>query len=162
MRALGLSMDIPASKKPTLRAVLLEDILTPGDTPSLMDMKFVDVFEVAATGTDLAEQLKEISNAITGRVESLRPDIVVVRRADRSPRPSNMDGPRFRLMFEGAITAGARSLNPYTTIRTGKECGMAYGKSKAEMDSDAESLAPKKPLVSAVAAAMCGLVADRH
>lgn len=155
-------MDIPATKKPTLRAVLLEDLLDSGQTPSLSDMRVIDSFEVAATGTDLAEQLKELSHAITGRVESLTPDIVVVRRADRSPRPSNLDGPRFRLMFEGAITAAARSFTQQTTIRTGKDCGIAYGKAKADLDSDAETFSTKKPLVPAVAAAMSGLVADRH
>ncbi|MDY7556111.1 hypothetical protein [Cryobacterium sp. 10C3] len=125
-------------------------------------MTVTDTFEVAATGSDLADQLKELSHAVTGRVESLKPDIVVIRRADRSPRPSNLDGPRLRLMFEGAVTAAARSLISCTTIRTGKECGAAYGKSKADMDFDAETLATKKPLISAVAAAMCGLVADRN
>jgi hypothetical protein len=162
MRALGLCIDIPPSKKPTLRAVLLEDSLGSDQTPSLSDMNVLDTFDVAATGGDLAEQLKELSHAITGRVESLRPDIVVVRRADRSPRPSNLDGPRFRLMFEGAVAAASRSLVPQTVIRTGKECGAAYGKAKADLDADAETFSTRRPLIPAVAAAMSGLTADRH
>jgi len=161
MRALGLCIDIPASKKPTLRAVLLEDEVATDQIPSVADMKMVDFFEVAATGADLAEQLKELSHAITGRIESLAPDIVVVRRADRPPRASNQEGPRLRLMFEGAITAAARSLTQRTTIRAGKDCGAVYGKAKADIDSDAATFGTKKPLVPAVAAAISGLVADR-
>jgi len=161
MRALGLCIDIPGNKKPTLRVVVLEDSLPPDQVPITADMRMVDFFEIVATGADLAEQLKEVSHAITGRVESLMPDIVVVRRADWSPRPSNLDAPRFRLLFEGAVVAASRSLVQKTTIRTGKECGTVYGKAKADLDADAETLSTKKVLVQAAAAAMSGLVADR-
>jgi hypothetical protein len=162
MRALGLCVDIPASKKPTLRAVLLEDSLSENQVPSISDVTCVDCFEVAATSGDLAGQLKELSAAITGRIESLKPDLVVVRRADRSPRASNQDGPRFRLMSEGAVAAAARMLVNKTRIRTGKECGSAYGTSKADVEVDAANLVTKRQLLPAAAAALCGLVADRE
>ncbi|WP_284753185.1 hypothetical protein [Arthrobacter sp. efr-133-R2A-120] len=124
-------------------------------------MTFVDFFEVAVTSVDLAEQLKELSVAVTGRLESLRPDIVVVRRADRPPKASNQDGPRFRLMSEGAIAAAARTLVVKTRVRTGKECGAAYGAKKADVEVDAAAFVGKRQLLPAAAAALCGLLADR-
>ncbi|SEQ78857.1 hypothetical protein SAMN05444745_1116 [Arthrobacter sp. OV608] len=161
MRALGLCIDIPASKKPTVRAVVLQDSLPADQVPTLSDVIPADCFEVVSTSSDLAGQLKELSAAITGRIESLRPDIVVVRRADRPPKASNQDGPRFRLMSEGAVAAAARMLVGKTTIRTGKECGRAYGTSKSDVEVDAATLVAKRQLFPAAAAALCGLVADR-
>lgn len=65
-----------------------------------------------------------------------------------------------RLLGTGALTAAARLLVVRTALRTGKECGAAYGGGKANVDADAGTLVAKM-YVPAAAAAMAGLVADR-
>jgi hypothetical protein len=87
--------------------------------------------------------------------------LVVIRRADPPPRPNNKDGPRFRLLASGAVTAAARLLVTNTTVRTGKECADAYGSSKESLDTDAKTLVTKDAHVEAAAAALSGLVANR-
>ena len=160
MRALGIAVDMSAQKRPTVRAVLLEDSLHVSERPQLADISVVTTFEVPSSSEDLATQLKELAEAVSGRVRSLEPNIVVVRRADKPPRATNQDGPRFRLMAEGAVAAAARGLVARTVVRTGQECGSAYGSRKAAVDSDGQQLASGK-LAPAASAALSGLVADR-
>jgi hypothetical protein len=151
---------MPTPKRPTLRAVLLDDGLPSTSPPVLTNMVVVDSFEVPTQDHDRAEQLMDLAEAVSGRIRSLKPDIVVVRRADMPPRASNTDGPRIRLLATGAVTSAARSLVVKTTLRTGKECGAAYGGNKDGVDADAATLVATN-LVAAAAAALCGLIADR-
>ena len=151
---------MPTPKRPTLRAVLLDDGLPSASPPSLTHMTVVEVFEVPTPDHDRAEQLMDLAEAVSGRIRSLKPEIVVVRRADMPPRASNTDGPRIRLLATGAVTAAARALVVKTTLRTGKECGTAYQGSKESLDADAATLVPAN-LVAAAAAALSGLAADR-
>jgi hypothetical protein len=160
MRALGLAVELPKTNRPSLRAVLLEDSLRAGDVPTLADMSLVEVFEVPTADEDRATQLADLAEALSGRIRTLKPDLVVVRRADIPPKASNTEGPRVRLLGTGAVTAAARLLVVQTSLRTGKECGAAYGGGKANVDTDAETLVAKT-YVAAAAAAMAGLVADR-
>ena len=160
MRALGLAVELPSPNRPSLRAVLLEDALPATSIPTLADIAVVDLFEVTTPDEGRALQLMDLAEAASGRIRSLIPDIVVVRRADMPPRPSNADGPRVRLLATGAVTAAARILVVKTTLRTGKECGAAYGAKKNDVDVDAATLVDRK-MVAAAAAALCGLVADR-
>jgi hypothetical protein len=160
MRALGLTIDMPAKNRPALRAVLLSDPHPVDTTPSLADMTVVTTFELPTADEDRAKQLKDLAETVSGRIRTLNPDIVVVRRADRPQRASNQEGPRIRLMATGAIAAAARLLVPRTSIRDGKQCGEAYGANKAKIDADASTLVPER-LQEAAAAALAGLVADR-
>jgi hypothetical protein len=146
-RMLSLGLAVDHDKRPTLRAVLLFR-----DNQGTIVVQ--DKFEVpAAADIDLASQLKDLSNAVTARTSSWKPDAVVVRRADRPAHATNTDGPRFRLMAEGAITAAAKILVDQTYVRTGKDCGASIGTSKSEIDREAASLVSSR-LVPACAAAL--------
>lgn len=161
MKALGLAIDIPSKKRPALRAVLLEDALEATARPTLDSISLVASFSVPTHVDDLASLLAELGKAATGRIQSLAPDIVVVRRADRPTRASNVEGRNIRLLATGAVTASARLSVENTHVRTGKECGAAYGSDKLSLDGDAKRFAEKADLVVAAAAALCGLVGDR-
>ncbi|TPG17164.1 hypothetical protein EAH86_10400 [Pedococcus bigeumensis] len=152
---------MPQKGRPALRAVLLEDALPVSLTPAAADITVVDSFEVPTMPGDIASQVAELSQAVTGRIQSLDPQIVVVRRADMPQRPSNADGPRWRLMATGAVAATARLLVPHTVVRTGRECGAAHGTRKEDVDAEALALVGKQSLVEAAAAALSGLVHDR-
>ena len=76
MRARGLAVDMPTPKRPTLRAVLLDDGLPSTSTPSLANITVADTFEVPTQDYD-AEQLMDLAEAASGR---LRVDVV-------GPRP---------------------------------------------------------------------------
>lgn len=161
MLALGLTVDLPSRGRPALRAVLLGDNHPQSATPTLPDISLVGTFDVPTIEEDWATQLKDIAEAVTARMQTLRPDIVVVRRADQGRQASNGDGPRIRLLATGAVTAAARILVPRTTLRTGKECGSAYGGSKEDVDGAAQTLVSAARQVPAAAAAIAGLFADR-
>jgi hypothetical protein len=160
MRALGLAVELPSPNRPTLRAVVLSDANPPGSPPSLADISVEEFFEVTTAETVIEVQLRDMSEAISGRIRGLDVDLVVVRRADMPPKSSNADGPRKRLLGTGAVTAAARLLVDRTRLRNGKECGAAYGSNKEGVDADAKTLVPAK-FVSAAAAALAGLHADR-
>lgn len=121
----------------------------------------IETFDVTAIDEDRATQLKEFAEAVTARIQTLNPDIVVVRRADQGRQANNGDGPRIRLLVEGAVTAAARILVPQTTLRNGKECGSAFGGSKEDVDTAAQALSSVPRRVPATAAAIAGLMADR-
>jgi hypothetical protein len=161
MRALGLVVDMPKKNRPALRAVVLEDPHAAGTTPSLGDIKVVDTFEVPTADVERATQMKDFAETVSARIRTLAPDIVVVRRADRPKQASNQEGPRIRLMGTGAVAAAARLQVPKTSIRTGQECGAAYGHNKEKVDADAETLVGDGTLKEAAAAALAGLIADR-
>jgi hypothetical protein len=161
MLAMGLAIDMPAKNRPALRAVLLRDPHPSATAPALTEVTVEDIFEVpTASSEDRATQLKDLAETASGRIRTLRPDIVVVRRADWSRMSSNQDGPRIRLMATGAVAAAARLLVPRTTIRDGRECGVAYGANKESVDKDASTLVVAR-LREAAAAALSGLIADR-
>lgn len=159
MRVLGIAVDIPASRRPAVRAVLLSDSGDEAGPRPDGQVILVDSFEVPSVADDVATQLKELAEAVHGRVSSMKPDAIVVRRADRPPRASNEDGPRYRLLAEGAVTAVARMVVPETRILTGRDCGIRYGSKKADIDHDAAALV-KRQLVPACAAALAALAND--
>jgi hypothetical protein len=161
MLAMGLAIDMPARNRPALRAVLLRDPHPPGTTPSLAEVTVVETFEVPTADEDRAKQLKDLAETASARIRTLAPDIVVIRRADWSRLSSNQEGPRIRLMATGAVAAAARLLIPRTTIRDGRECGVAYGANKEKVDEDASPLVIPR-LREAAAAALAGLIADRN
>ena len=132
MRTLGLAVSINRGLA-VVSAVLLDDHLPPSAASDLTTIEVVEKFEVKADSDDPALQVAKTSKAIRGRIQSLHPDRVAVRRADRPLKPSNTEGPRTRLLVEGGITASAFDIVDDTTLRSGKSCGSVYGKPKAEL-----------------------------
>ncbi|MHB1775721.1 MAG: hypothetical protein ACYCU7_07020 [Acidimicrobiales bacterium] len=110
---------------------------------------------------ELAVQLHDAAEAVKSRLQGLEVDRVVVRRADRPPRPSNQEGPRLRLLTEGAVTAAARNVVVDTRIGTGKDTGSWHGTSKATVDAAAAAVLASSGLpdsyLEAAAAALAGL-----
>lgn len=160
MRAMGLAVSVDG-KRTTVAAVVLDDHSPQADNFDVLGVTVEASFEVKADQADLAVQLGEAAKSIRGRLRSLRPDLVVIRRADRPMKPSNQEGPRLRLLMDGAITAAAQEVIPNTVIRNGKECGAAYGSSKDGLDAQAATLHGGK-FKDATAAALSGLAESRR
>lgn len=160
MRVLGLDVDLPKPMHPVVRAVLLEDGLTSQQGPDRAQVQVVDDFDLPSAETDWSGICRDLASQVAARVSSLRPDVVVVRRADMPPRPSNKDGPRLALVVVGAVTAAAHQHVAKTRIRTGVACAQTYGVSKNDIDAEGEKLV-SKARARAAAAALSGMWADR-
>lgn len=156
---MGLAVSV-SGKKVTVAAVILDDHARPEDGFDRQALTAEDPFEVKEAEEDLAVRLGELSKKIRGRVRSIAPDGVVVRRADRPRQASNLEGPRLRLLAEGAVTAAAHEVVTNTVIRSGKDCGDKFGTSKDELDREAEAILGGK-YSDATAAALSGLVGNR-
>lgn len=152
MKTLGIAVTLRA--RPILTLALLE--ASASDVQDADAVKVKDTFEIPLEDRPLAAQLGEAAKAIRGRVRSLAPDTVVVRRADRPARASNQEGPRKRLLIEGAVVAAAYAEIQRTTLLSGKECGQAYGSDKASLDELAAGQVDPK-YKEAAAAAIAGL-----
>lgn len=159
MRVMGLAVSI-SGKKITVVAVILDDYARPEDGFDRQALSVENSFDVKEAVDDLAVRLGELSKKIRGRARSIAPNGIVVRRADRPQRPSNQEGPRLRLLAEGAVTAAAHEVVRNTVIRSGKDCGAAFGSSKDGLDKEAETIFGGK-YVEATAAALSGLVGNR-
>jgi len=160
MRAMGLAVSVNG-KRTTVAAVVLDDHSPQTDFFEVLTVTLESSFEVKADEADLAVQLGDAAKTISGRLRSLRPEVVVIRRADRPMKPSNQEGPRLRLLMDGAITAAAHQVISDTVIRNGKECGAVYGSSKDGLDAEAATLHGGK-FKDATAAALSGLAENRR
>jgi hypothetical protein len=132
MRVAGIAVDIPSSGRPAARLIVLDDS---SGSPT------IEVHEdYPSDNVDVAEQLHDQAEALRSRLRGLRVDRVVVRRADRPPRATNKEGPRRRLLAEGAIVSAARSVAVDTRLGTGKDTGDWYGSNKADVDNASRQL----------------------
>lgn len=148
--------------RPVVRVVLLRDPFGADQLPALEDMTLETEFDLTLPDDDWAELAIGYFRAVSGRVSTLSPDIVIVRRADMPARPTNKDGPRLRLVVEGAVTAAAHEHVANTHLRTGVACAHAYHRSsKAVLDADAAGLVERSNRAQAAAAAMSGLIDKR-
>lgn len=144
-----------------MRAVLLSDPFDASTVPTLADVAVSKEFELTTTHTRWEEIAGQFYADVSGRITTLKPDIVVVRRADFHRSRGNADGPKIRLVIEGAISAAAIGHVANTHLRTGVECGRLYGKEKKDMDADAKTTVAKKDRAEAAAAGLSGLFANR-
>ena len=118
------------------------------------DQLLVDeTFELVPRGDSLADRLGDLGAVFANRVKGLNPDAVVVRRAEQTARPSNTDGPKERLLAEGALVYAAASVGVSVELLSGRDLAQKSGTDKQAMDDAAESLAPEMYRES-VAAAM--------
>lgn len=119
------------------------------------------VGDFPADDAEMPVLLHDAAEAVRSRLEGLRVDRVVVRRADRPPRASNAEGPKFRLLMEGALTSAARSVVVDTRLGTGRDTGAWFGSSKAAVDAAASSLLRAASVhdryLEATSAALAGL-----
>lgn len=132
MRIAGIAVDVPTAGRPAGRLVLINDA---SGSP---------VIEIAEdfTSDDVALpiQLHDASEALRSRLTGLGVDRAIIRRADHPPRASNAEGPKLRLLMEGALTSAAQSVVVDTRIGTGKDTGGWFGSNKATVDAESDRL----------------------
>ena len=98
MRVAGISVAMASRQRPTAYLVILDD--SSGKEVIEANQAF------PADDVDLATQLHDTAKAVRSRLEGLAVERVIVRRADRPPSANNTEGPRLRLLMEGAVTRG--------------------------------------------------------
>lgn len=154
VRVMGLAVAILPNKRPALRTVVVDDA---NGTPAV-----VDCFDIPTSDESLAAQLHSMARAIDSRARGAgQLGRVVVRRADIPPRPSNAEGPKLRLLAEGAVIAAVRDVLPAIDVGTGKDIGRWHGSNKEGADGAArtmlETAGRDSRYVDAAAAALAGL-----
>lgn len=132
LKAAGIAVDARDPKRPLARLVVADN-----ETGAVV---IATAMELPSDSTTTATQLHDSAEALRSHLKSLGPDRVVVRRADRSARARQTDGPKFRLLMEGALTSAACSIVPDTLIGTGKETAEWFGSSKEDLDLEAERI----------------------
>lgn len=132
MRVAGISVAMASRQRPTAYLVVLDD--SSGREVIETNQAF------PADDVDLATQLLDTAEAVRSRLQGLAAERVVVRRADRPPSASNAEGPRLRLLMEGAVTSAARSVVMDTTLGTGADTGTWFGARKADVDAASAQL----------------------
>ena len=112
----------------------------------------VEEFVLAPQGADLAARIGDLGSAFANRVNGLNPDIVVVRRADRPAHSSNREGPRERLIAEGALVHAAVSCGKMVLLLSGRDLAARTKISKDSLDAEGAALGGGKYYESVAAA----------
>jgi hypothetical protein len=150
MRVMGIAVHIPSKGRPAADVIVIEGAW---GSPAV-----VTSFKLTSTHDDLPTLLQDLSGGLSSRLSGLAVDRVVVRRADKPTRPSNYEGPRTRLLAEGAITSTAKAVVDDVLLADGKTLGgRCPAGSKAALETEASSQLPGEQ-VDAAAAALSGLV----
>lgn len=115
-------------------------------------------YELKTSASEIVAQIEDLCRKLSSELSSLKPDSAVIRVADAAPLANRKNGPRYRLMIEGALAYVCREhkLTP-VVYHTGKECGDALSSNKAGAVSLGRDIDPKR--AEAAAAALCGLPA---
>jgi hypothetical protein len=150
MRSVGIAVHLPKKGRPAAKVVVLDG---DWDTPSQ-----VDAFELTSANEDLATQLLDLAAGLRSRLNGINPDRVVIRRADFAQRGGKTEGPRIRLLAEGALASAARAEVGTVLVQTGKDlaAGTPAG-TKANLDQELVNKLPSGD-AEASAAALVGLV----
>lgn len=160
MQVLAFELQLRGQRPPVLHAVLLRDPLAAATQPTVSDITVIEAFEMSFDSDDWGVLCTSFAEHAAARVSTLDPDRVIVRRADNSPTGSRANGPKMRLLIDGAVTAAASLQVRDTMLLMGDECASRYGKTKAAMEADGQSLAGKA-YAGAAAAALAGISHDR-
>jgi hypothetical protein len=146
-------VELASPKRPSVRVVVLDDA-----TGAPMVVKTEDIPSAAV---DIVEQLSHAGKTVESRLQGLQVDRVVVRRADFSKKARNTEGPRIRLLVEGAVTAAARNVNVETRLAPGKDIADGCSMKKDDLDAEAKQLigsaGEHKKYSEAAAATLAGL-----
>jgi hypothetical protein len=118
--------------------------------------EIIELFKLTTRDVDLVDQLSDLAQAFGNRIAGLSVQRVSIRRADMPPKSSNKEGPKTRLMVEGALATTARSHVSDTRLTSGRDLALqaGKGKTKAEIDAEAASWVDNRAYVEAVAAAL--------
>lgn len=149
MRSVGVCVRLTTKKRPTANVVVLEG--------SYAAPMVVETFELTSNEGPVPIQLADLHNSLRSHLAGLKPERVVIRRADHPFKPSNQEGPRLRLLAEGALVTAACAESDDVALENGKDLAARAGvKNKATLDADAASIASGHAK-SACAAALAGL-----
>jgi hypothetical protein len=96
--------------------------------------------EIPTRDVDIPEQLFQVGRSVESRLRGLRADRVVVRRADVPSRASKKEGPRLRLLIEGAAVSAARSAVTDIHLGMGKDIAHWHGSRKDALDAESKQL----------------------
>jgi hypothetical protein len=129
MRVAGIAIRIISRGRPAVRLAVLTG--TAG-APSVETVE-----EFTSDDVDLPTQLHDIARTVGSRLEGLKVDRVILRRADTPTVASKKEGPQLRLLAEGAAASAARSTVVDTRIGSGREIGAWAGSDKAAADAQA-------------------------
>lgn len=153
MRAAGIAVELASTKRPSVRLVILDD----ASGAAVVE----EVEDIPSAAVDIVEQLSHAAKTVESRLEGLKVDRVMVRRADFSQKARNTEGPRIRLLVEGAATAAARNVTTNTRLATGKDIADGCSMKKDDLDDEAKQLitaaGKHKRYVEAAAAALGAL-----
>jgi len=131
---MGVAVKMATKGVPTARVAVVEQAAPAGP------VSVIDVFDVAAPQPETAGMISEIAEAVASRAKGLSADRAIVRRADKSQRASNQEGPRVRLLTEGAVAGAVRAVVPGAVLRDGDKCAQLLGTDKPTMQAQAKAL----------------------
>ena len=134
--------------RPTAHAVLVEGTQ---QSPTL-----VASFALTSVHADIATILFDLAAGLRSWLSGTAVDVVVISRADFFGGGRNTEGPRIRLMAEGALGGAARETVSTTHIKAGKDVAAMTGLSKADLEAHALATMPTAH-VGAASAAIAGL-----
>lgn len=148
-RCVGVVVGI--DKRPSASVAVLEG--------TKLAPRVIELFSMTTSETELVDQLHDLAQVFGNRLAGLGVERVVVRRADNPPRPSNKEGPKTRLLVEGALASVARRHVSHTRLMNGRDLA-AYaggGRNKAALDAEAGNLIGEPGHAASVAAALAVL-----
>src|SRR4051812_15988128 len=102
MRSVGVCVHLPKKGRPAARAAVLD-----GAWGSASEHAG---FDLTSNEQDIANILHDLASGLRSHLSGMNADRVVIRRADMPQRPNNNEGPRLRLLAEGALAAAARDM----------------------------------------------------
>lgn len=150
MVSVGISVQLPRKGRPEALVAILEGSW---ESPTV-----VRSLNLTSSKTDLATVLSDLGKSVESHLAGLSVDRVVVRRADYQPRQGSKEGPKIRLLAEGAIAAFAKSRVDDVWVLTGKELAdRSPATSKNDLDAKGSELVGDD-FAQAAAAAAVGLI----
>ncbi len=132
VRVAGLAVNIPTRGRPVVRLVVLDDATGTAEAKAAE--------EISTDAVAITDQLFHVARSIESRVRGLAVDRVIVRRADVPTRASKKEGPRLRLLVEGAVVSAARGVVIDTRLGMGKDIAHWHGSVKSDLDDAAAQL----------------------
>lgn len=144
-RVLGAAVKM-VSRRPRVRVVVMEGTLS---APSL-----VESFELTTSEAAIVEQVHDLATNFGNRVTGLAPDRVMIQRADYFRIASNADGPRVRLIAEGALAGAARTRVKDTQMKSGRDVAHDAGENKDVLLAAARAVVSDDAFVEAASAAI--------
>lgn len=155
MLALGVAAEMSKPRRPTVFLVLIN---ATSSTVDLNDLSSLPTATHVFTSADedFPSILNHVSVDVRGWLRDRSVEAATVRRADKRRQASNSDGPRYRLLTDGAVTAAVREMVEVTHLRTGTEIASAWGSSltPADMDSYGLQVVSDSAYAAAAAAAL--------